>query len=761
METATASLERPPVAAHSPAGAGPQPGSTRSGDRAPRRRGMAAVGALAVFVAAAAISAVAARAQSRADAAQARQRLEAAADDVAASLSGQMARYEHRLRAVQALYSGSDEVTRQDFARFVDAVNVVEGIDVPASIVYVRRVAAGELAGYEADLAAAGLAAVTPAGPRDEYFVADQAAPVPLSSASQSVDVRTFPERRATLEAARDLGVAMVTPPITLVSDSSLPVAERPLAFALYLPVYEGAVVPPTVEERRERLLGWAGTALRADAWLADVAAAVPDGIEVEVADAGSGGLEPTSVLGRHRGGADDDAPSGQVATRSIGTGGRTWTVSVRALGTFAGRDAHAELLAIAGLVMASLLAALVWVQGQARSRAYQLVDETTATLREREHRLRLLADNATDLVARQDADGRILYASPSWSTQLGWAPETLVGRSLSDLVHPEDWDDVDAGVTADRLLGATTTEFVARLRAVDGAYRWFEARGRLLRDERGRVVERQVALRDVSARQRAEAELVDSLEREREMVQRLRAASETRSNIVSGVSHELRTPLTNVLGYVEMLAEGDAGPLSVEQQRMLHVVERNTRRLLSLIEDLLTMSQIESGRLNLEAAVTAIDAVLDAAAQSVALAMTGRDLQLEVEPGPGDATVHGDPEQLERVFVNLLTNAVKFTPDGGRIRAWACRQQDEVVVTVADTGLGIPFDEQPRLFERFFRSSIAHEKAIQGTGLGLAIAKGIVEHHGGRIALTSEPGRGTEVTVRLPFEPSAMVSAS
>jgi signal transduction histidine kinase/CHASE3 domain sensor protein len=239
--------------------------------------------------------------------------------------------------------------------------------------------------------------------------------------------------------------------------------------------------------------------------------------------------------------------------------------------------------------------------------------------------------------------------------------------------------------------------------------------------------------------------------EAERDMVKRLRELDQVKSDFVSSVSHELRSPLTSILGYVEMLRDRDAGPVTGEQDHMLGVVERNTDRLLALIEDLLTLSRIESGAFKVTLLPVDVSSLLDSVIQTIRPELVDRELQLDVEVDPDIPAVLGDAHQLERVLLNLLSNAMKFTPSGGRIRVAACLHDHAVRLQVTDTGIGIPPEEQSRLFTRFFRSSTSQQYAIKGTGLGLAIVKSVVESHGGNVGVTSEPGRGTTVTVELP----------
>ena len=240
--------------------------------------------------------------------------------------------------------------------------------------------------------------------------------------------------------------------------------------------------------------------------------------------------------------------------------------------------------------------------------------------------------------------------------------------------------------------------------------------------------------------------------EQEREIIRRLRELDEVKSDFVSSVSHELRTPLTSIIGYLEMLIEGDAGALNDDQLHLAEVVERNSQRLLALIEDLLTLSRIESGSTRPRTAVVDLADVMTDVHQAVLPILGARQLDVTIDVPENIGSVLGDAGQLERVLFNLVTNAVKFTPEGGRVDIVASAADGLARLSVADSGIGIPEDEQAQLFNRFFRASSARDRAIQGTGLGLVIVKSIVENHGGTIAVSSAVGVGTTVTVELPL---------
>src|SRR5205085_2120154 len=224
--------------------------------------------------------------------------------------------------------------------------------------------------------------------------------------------------------------------------------------------------------------------------------------------------------------------------------------------------------------------------------------------------------------------------------------------------------------------------------------------------------------------------------------------------DFLSSVSHELRTPLTSILGYLEMLTEGAAGPLPAPQRDILDIVDRNAQRLLVLIEELLIMSRVEAGTFRLSVGSVALAPLVEGALQAVLPGHAGRDLHLSVDVAPGVDSIQGDRDQLDRVMINLLSNAVKFTPDGGRVHVSVTADETDVVIRVADTGMGIPTADQAHIFERFYRSSATQHLAVPGTGLGLSITKAIIDEHGGQISISSVPGQGTEVTLRLPLDP-------
>ncbi len=236
----------------------------------------------------------------------------------------------------------------------------------------------------------------------------------------------------------------------------------------------------------------------------------------------------------------------------------------------------------------------------------------------------------------------------------------------------------------------------------------------------------------------------------QREMLDRMEELGRVKTDFVSKISHELRSPLTSVIGYVELLTEAGPGEPTEEQSRMLAIIERNSRRLLALIEDLLTMSRAEAGIFTVIAAPVDLGEVVERVRETTAPVVAKAELELIVDLG-ADLRLIGDQEQLERALLNLVSNSVKFTSPGGRVVIATRIVGDEIAVSVRDTGSGVPLEEQEHLFTRFFRATRSQEQETPGTGLGLYIVKQIVELHGGTVGVESA-GRGSTFTMRLPI---------
>jgi PAS domain S-box-containing protein len=377
---------------------------------------------------------------------------------------------------------------------------------------------------------------------------------------------------------------------------------------------------------------------------------------------------------------------------------------------------------------------------------------ESEERLREAEKRYRTLVEQlplATYIDALDETSSAI-YMSPQIEAMLGYSPEEWVAdRGLfPKVLHPDDRERVMAEVARTQMTGEPfRCEY--RVIARDGRVVWIRDEDVTIRDDEGKALYAQGYMLDISVRKHTEEALQSALERERAANEHLRELDRLKDEFIALVSHELRTPLTSIRGYLEFLLE-DAHELPADHARFLSVVERNAERLQGLVNDLLFVAQVEAGRLTIQHSEVDFPSLAEEAVEAARVVAASNGIDLELDASPMERLA-GDPARLAQLLDNFISNAIKFTPAGGRVavRVWA--EDERAFCAVSDSGIGIPEADQPRLFERFYRASSATERAIPGTGLGLAIAKAIVEAHGGSVRVDSTVGRGTTFTVELP----------
>lgn len=352
------------------------------------------------------------------------------------------------------------------------------------------------------------------------------------------------------------------------------------------------------------------------------------------------------------------------------------------------------------------------------------------AALHEVEERFQSAFSAAAIGMALVSPEGRFLQVNRSLCHLLGYAEEELLAASFQAITHP---DDLEADLLlVQQLLDGAIPSYTLEKRYFhkNGGIVWVLLSVSLVRDEAGAPLYFISQIQDVS---------------------RAREAERLRDEFVSTVSHELRTPLTSISGYVDLLLDGAGGPLSGTAEHYLTIVQQNGRRLAALVNDLLDVSRIEAGKVDLrpeavDLAVQLRDVIAAFAPQFAARRQTVRlDLPDVLPP------IWADPARGVQIFTNLISNAHKYTPAGGAIVISARVERDAVRVDVADSGIGLSAEEQEQLFTRFFRARHRAARAERGTGLGLAITNALVEMHGGTISVTSTPGEGSVFSVILP----------
>ena len=229
-----------------------------------------------------------------------------------------------------------------------------------------------------------------------------------------------------------------------------------------------------------------------------------------------------------------------------------------------------------------------------------------------------------------------------------------------------------------------------------------------------------------------------------------LKRLNKVKSDFVSAVSHELRTPLTSIKGYASILMTGKLGPVSPVQKERLEKINSHSNNLTHLINNLLDIARIESGRVQMEIKEVVIKDLLDSIIDTITPQIKEKNISLKINIKTDADKIKADPGQIERVFLNLLSNAVKFTPGKGTIVISAVDKGGSIEFSVEDTGIGIPKQDLEKVFEEFFRSDNAAAQEIKGTGLGLSLVKKIIEAHNGKIWVESELGKGTKFSFTI-----------
>jgi PAS domain S-box-containing protein len=407
--------------------------------------------------------------------------------------------------------------------------------------------------------------------------------------------------------------------------------------------------------------------------------------------------------------------------------------------------------------VRMSTLVSLIRSSLRARSRQYQvrehLAQQEAAqkTIREAQQRFRLLLENITDYaIFMIDTEGRVASWNSGAEHTLGYSSNEILGQPAAQLFVAESaGEDVLAREMkeAQTMGRATSTGWRARK---NGERLYVEGVLSAVHDDDGRLLGYAKLMRDITEKRRIEAEREHLLQSERTARGLAEHANRMKDEFLATLGHELRTPLNAILGWSQVLRRVGAG--NAELGEGLKVIERNARAQAQIIEDLLDMSSIISGKVRLEMRMVDLATVVEASVNGVRPAAETKGIELKVVLDPSLGPVRGDPNRLQQVFWNLLTNAVKFTPRAGRVQVWVGRVDSHMEVSVTDSGEGIDTAFLPYVFERFRQADASLSRRHGGLGLGLSIVKQLVELHGGSVNVTSKgTGLGSTFTVKLP----------
>jgi PAS domain S-box-containing protein len=399
------------------------------------------------------------------------------------------------------------------------------------------------------------------------------------------------------------------------------------------------------------------------------------------------------------------------------------------------------------------------------------------AVLRESDQRWQFALESVGDGIWDWNAQTNEVFFSQQWKALLGYADDEIENKfeSWENLVHPDDiaqsYEDINKCLNRETLF----YENEHRLRCKDGSYKWILARGRVFEwDVNGHALRMMGTHTDLSARKQAEAQL-------KHINEELLRATKLKDEFLANMSHELRTPLNSILGISESLQEEILGSLNETQLKAIATVESSGEHLLSLINDVLDLSKISAGMIELDIESVSVTNLCSSSLVFIKQQAFNKRIQIHshIPPLIDNININIDERRIKQVLINLLTNAVKFTPNEGRItlllavgsgHAWqgeatiSQRLRDMnspmIVFQIVDTGIGIAPNDLQRLFQPFVQIDSALNRQYEGTGLGLALVKQIVELHGGQVSAESEVGKGSCFTFVLPYVPSQPIAS-
>lgn len=376
--------------------------------------------------------------------------------------------------------------------------------------------------------------------------------------------------------------------------------------------------------------------------------------------------------------------------------------------------------------------------------RLWRRSENARRAVQESEERYRFLAEAIPVMVWTSRPDGSLDYVSERTAAYFGKSAEQVIGDQWLSVVHPDD-----AQATTERWQHSVTTgepyQIEFRLWSHEHqAYRWHLGRAVAQRDDDGCIIRWFGSNTDIEDAKRTEAEL-------KRLTEEATEANHAKSAFLAAMSHELRTPLNAIGGYAQLIEMGVRGPVTDEQRVDLLKIQRSKNHLDALVSDVLNFAKLGSGRIEYRIGPVDVQRAVHGVLEMVMPQIAEKELRLAPFSTPRGLTVTADEDKLRQILLNLLANALKFTPTGGTVSMRITARDSEVAMSVCDTGIGIPSEQQERIFEPFVQAKRALNLADQGVGLGLAISRQLARAMGGDLAVASEVGKGSVFTVTLP----------
>lgn len=683
---------------------------------------------------------------------------------IAQTIAARLRYYAMVLHGGAGLYAASQEVGREEWKSYCGYRIVSDSFPGIQSLAYIQRVERDGLENHIQTLKAEGFQnyRIWPAGDRDSYFPNVFLEPLDeINSRALGFDAWSEPVRRAALEKARDSGTATLSGKVRLSIDADSEVY-RP-GFFLFVPIYRNGMEHATVEERRVALQGFVAAMFRMEDFIMGTFPTLDTKVGFQIFD-GAVATDSTMLFdGLKRAGKRSIIAGDLNDFRQVDLFGHVWSISYTALADF---EATMDHFAPPGSLIAGILVCLLTflylrqleLTGE---KAFALAHQMTRSARESTQRFKSILDNSPDSILIVDHEGRIVLANEQTTRMFGYENSQLAGMMIEKLV-PRKYTE-HAAMREDymknprpRPMGIGLELFACHM---DG--RDFPVEVLLVPLQENGGIHVMTVVRDISERREAI--------QERAARQVADAANQAKSAFLANMSHEIRTPMNIILGFAQVLERDST--LTHAQAEHVRTISRSGAHLLALINDILDMSRIESGRNNVNPGIFCLRDLLDDLVMMFRSRAGEKGLHLLIDCD-ADVPDHvfSDENKLRQILVNLLGNAVKFTSEGGvsiRVRVESLQRAGEnspaagddeinLLVDIDDTGPGIPERDIPRLFNSFYQSDAG--SAIGGTGLGLAISRGLAHLLGGDITVKSRVGFGSCFQLRVLLKPAEKV---
>jgi len=663
--------------------------------------------------------------------AEASVRFEARANQITEAIRGRMLDYEQVLRGSAGLFAASVQVDRNEWHAYVASARVSENYPGIQGIGFLQRVLHAEKASHLASVRAQGFPgyAIRPGGERVEYMPVIFLEPFSGSNLRAfGFDMASEKTRHAAMAQARDAADISISGKLTLVQETE---RNAQAGFLMYLPVYAKRADISLREERRARLVGHVFISFRADDLMHGILGELRD-VRVQVYDGANDDERGLLYDSGKSAAATGDPAFG--TSGSIGIHNHTWTVRLTSLPAFESSIDHSEswIVLASSSVISLLLLMIIWSLATLRARAERLAHRMTNELRESREQLSLALEGSDLALFDWNVPTGEVELSSRWAAMLGDAPgpTTTTIEDLSRLVYPDDLPRLQQ-----TLRGALSGELAFyesehRVKDRRGEWIWLLSRAKVTaRDAAGHAL--RVTGTNANVTQRKQVERM-------------------KEEFIAIVNHELRTPLSVVVGSLALLKEGQA-EISGDQAMILDMACQNSARLESLVNDILDFEKIAAGAAGLKLEAVALGPFLHRSIELNRLYADRLKVRYELRGPLPEVSLLADRERLLQVMTNLLSNAAKFSPEGGAIVIGASVGGRLARVTVTDQGPGVPVEFRNRIFEKFAQAAGPATQRHRGSGLGLAISKTIIESMGGQIGFDSVSGTGTTFYFDLP----------